>query len=260
MPSTSPTAAVAALRNIAVTAKGRIILDSVDLTVERGEIVTLIGPNGSGKTTLARVLLGLIEPDHGTVWRQPGIVIGYLPQRFSIDRSLPLTVDRFLRLTARHRDRNIADALMEVGAAHLGGSDIGTLSGGELQRVMLARALLREPDLLVLDEPAQGVDFTGQIALYDLIGQIRHRHGCGILTISHDLHLVMAATDRVVCLNHHVCCMGEPEAVRRNPEYLALFGPAAAAGLAIYAHHHDHDHDLAGEVGAPADDARPSGD
>jgi len=117
---------------------------------------------------------------------------------------------------------------------------------------MLARALLREPDLLVLDEPAQGVDFTGQIALYDLIGKIRQRHGCGILTISHDLHLVMAATDRVLCLNHHICCSGEPEAVRRNPEYLALFGPAASAGLAVYAHHHDHDHDLAGDVVAPA--------
>ena len=251
MPSTSGNSAVAVLQGIVIRARGRAILDKVDLTIERGEIVTLIGPNGSGKTTLARVLLGLIEPDRGTVWRAPDIVIGYLPQRISLDGSLPLTVNRFLRLTARCRDKNIAQALDEVGTAHLGDSDIGALSGGELQRVMLARALLREPDLLVLDEPAQGVDFTGQIALYDLIGKIRQRHGCGILTISHDLHLVMAATDRVLCLNHHICCSGEPEAVRRNPEYLALFGPAASAGLAVYAHHHDHDHDLAGDVVTP---------
>jgi len=260
MPSTSGTPAVATLQGIHVNADGRAILDGVDLSVGRGEIVTLIGPNGSGKTTLARVLLGLVDPDRGTVWRQPGIVIGYLPQRVSVDGSLPLTVNRFLRLTARRRDRNIADALREVGTAHLGESDISVLSGGELQRVMLARALLREPDLLVLDEPAQGVDFTGQIALYDLIGQIRRRHGCGILVISHDLHLVMAATDRVVCLNHHICCSGAPETVRRNPEYLALFGPAAASGLAVYAHHHDHDHDLAGEIVAPTDGADHRGD
>ncbi len=254
MPSTSRNTAVAALRGIAFAARGRAILDGVDLTVERGEIVTLIGPNGSGKTTLARILLGLLEPDRGTVWRRPGIVIGYLPQRIALDNSLPLTVNRFLRLTGRRRDSDIADALDEVGTAHLGDSDIGALSGGELQRVLLARALLREPDLLVLDEPTQGVDFTGQIALYELIGKIRRRHGCGILTISHDLHLVMAATDRVVCLNHHICCSGEPEAVRRNPEYLALFGPAASAGLAVYAHHHDHDHDLAGDIVAPTGD------
>ena len=251
MPSTFGNSAVAVLQGIVCSANGRAILDRVDLTIERGEIVTLIGPNGSGKTTLARILLGLMKPDRGTVWRAPDIVIGYMPQRISLDGSLPLTVNRFLRLTARRRDKNIAQALDEVGTAHLGDSDIGVLSGGELQRVMLARALLREPDLLVLDEPAQGVDFTGQIALYDLIGKIRQRHGCGILTISHDLHLVMAATDRVLCLNHHICCSGEPEAVRRNPEYLALFGPAASAGLAVYAHHHDHDHDLAGDIVAP---------
>ncbi len=253
MPSTSPTSCVAALQGVTVSANGRVILDGVDLAVERGEIVTLIGPNGSGKTTLARVLLGLTKPDRGTVWRAPGIVIGYLPESISLERSLPLTVNRFLCLTARHSGHDIAEALDEVGTANLGGSDIGALSSGELQRVMLARALLHKPGLLVLDEPARGVDFTGQIALYDLIGKIRRRHGCGILTISHDLHLVMAATDRVVCLNRHICCSGEPEAVQRNPEYLALFGPAASAGLAVYAHRHDHDHDLAGDVVAPTD-------
>ena len=159
MPSTFGNSAVAVLQGIVCSANGRAILDRVDLTIERGEIVTLIGPNGSGKTTLARILLGLMKPDRGTVWRAPDIVIGYLPQRISLDGSLPLTVNRFLRLTARRRDKNIAQALDEVGTAHLGDSDIGVLSGGELQRVMLARALLREPDLLVLDEPAQGVDF-----------------------------------------------------------------------------------------------------
>ena len=234
--------------NIVLAYDGRRILDGVDLSIGRGEIVTLIGPNGSGKTSLARALLGLTEPQQGRIARQPGLSIGYLPQRVNIDRNLPLSVTRFLRLARRSTQTQIDAALDAVAARRLADLDVGTLSGGEMQRALLARALLRAPDLLVLDEPTQGVDVTGQIEFYDLIGRLRDRFDCGVLMISHDLHLVMAATDRVVCLNHHVCCSGTPESVRQHPEYLALFGSEAAGRLAVYAHHHDHDHDLSGDV------------
>jgi zinc transport system ATP-binding protein len=244
--------ALAELRGITVRYNGRDVLDHVDLTVDRGQIVTVIGPNGSGKTTLARVLLGLIEPAEGTVRRSDGSVIGYVPQRMPVDVTLPLSVRRFLKLAARRRETDIAAVLDEVGARYLLDADISSLSGGELQRVLLARALVRDPNLLVLDEPTQGVDFGGQLALYRLIATIRDTHGCGILIISHDLHLVMAATDRVICLNHHICCSGEPESVRIHPEYLALFGPAASENIAVYTHHaHVHSHDLAGNVMDP---------
>jgi zinc transport system ATP-binding protein len=229
------------------------LLSAVDLTVHAREVVSLIGPNGAGKTTLIRVLLGLLKPVAGTVWRQPELVIGYVPQRIQMDPILPLTVRRFLTIgTARRRD--IAPILAAVGARRLEHALMHELSGGELQRVMLARALVRDPGLLILDEPAQGVDFSGQLELYDLIERLRTERGCGVLLVSHDLHVVMGATDRVVCLNRHVCCSGEPETVTQHPEYLSLFGPRAAAGLAIYTHKHDHAHDLAGEVlTAPAE-------
>jgi zinc transport system ATP-binding protein len=225
---------------------GRPVLEHIDLTVKPGEIVTLVGPNGSGKTTLVRAVLGLMDPDNGVVRRRGGLSVGYVPQHIEIDATLPLTVRRFLRLGAR-ADRSAIDAVLaEVGAAALADAQCHTLSGGELRRVALARALLRSPDLLVLDEPTSGVDVAGQAALYRLIGRIRDTRGCGVLLVSHSLHLVMAATDRVLCLNRHICCEGHPEAVSRHPEYLALFGDAAA-DIAVYAHHHDHEHDLSGE-------------
>jgi zinc transport system ATP-binding protein len=224
-----------------------LVLDHIDLAVHSGEIVTLIGPNGSGKTTLVRILLGLLPPSSGRVMRKPGLRVGYVPQRLSIDTTLPLTVRRFLNLTRRYDPQHLKDRLGEVDCADLIDASIHTLSGGELRRVMLARALLVEPDLLVLDEPMQGVDFTGQTALYHLLGKVRDRHGCGVLLVSHDLHLVMAETDQVVCLNHHVCCAGTPEAVSHHPEYRQLFG-AMAEDIAVYRHHHDHDHAPGGEV------------
>lgn len=231
---------------------GDSILSEVELTVRRGEIVTLIGPNGSGKSTLVRVLLGLIAPDSGTIRRRDGLRIGYMPQIMVVDPSLPLTVGRFLTLgadTPRGRRRDaIAAVLDEVGAGALADHPIQRVSGGEMRRVLLARALLREPDLLVLDEPVAGVDIAGQGELYALIGRIRDDRGCGVLMVSHDLHLVMAATDTVVCLNHHVCCTGHPETVTRHPAYLALFGPLAERGLAVYTHQHDHRHDASGGV------------
>jgi zinc transport system ATP-binding protein len=236
------------------------LLSAVDLEVRAGEVVSLIGPNGAGKTTLIRVLLGLLRPSAGVVWRQPGLVVGYVPQRIRIDPILPLTVRRFLTIGAG-RGRAIAPVLAAVGARHLAQASMHELSGGELQRVVLARALVREPGLLILDEPVQGVDFSGQLELYELIERIRRERGCGVLLVSHDLHVVMGATDRVICLNRHVCCSGEPETVSRHPEYVNLFGPRASAGLAIYTHDHDHRHGLAGEVVAlPAEPPQVAAD
>lgn len=233
---------LAQAQDVEVRFGGSAVLERVSLTVRRGEIVTLIGPNGSGKSTLVRTLLGLIKPDRGRVFTHPGIRIGYMPQRLQVDPVLPLSVRRFLTLGVRATLPQVQAALEEVGAAHVVDRPIQDVSGGELQRVLLARALLREPDLLVLDEPVQGVDVNGQHELYELITRIRTQRGCGILMVSHDLHLVMAATDHVVCLNRHVCCAGRPETVSRDPAYLALFGPTVARGLAFYQHRHDHVH------------------
>jgi zinc transport system ATP-binding protein len=239
---------LAEVAGVDVTLGGKVVLSDVALTAREGEIVTLIGPNGSGKTTLVRVVLGLLRADRGRVYLRPGARVGYMPQRVAVDRTLPLTVARFLALGARGAGGRLLAALSEAGAAELADHPVQELSGGEMQRILLARALLREPDLLVLDEPAQGVDVTGQEELFDLITRIRDRRGCGVLMISHDLHLVMASTDTVVCLNHHICCTGRPESVSREPAFLALFGPAAGQGLAIYTHEHDHRHDAGGTV------------
>ena len=258
--STEDAEALVAARGIDVAFGRSKVLARVDLTVRRGEIVTLIGPNGSGKTTLVRAVLGLLKPQAGEIRRRHGLSIGYVPQRLSIDPALPLTVRRFLCLPRPQPDAALRQVLDEVGAGYLIEQPIQGLSGGELQRMLLARALLRDPDLLVLDEPLQGVDFNGQLALFELIGAVRQRRDCGVLMVSHDLHLVMAGTDRVICLNHHVCCTGAPEAVSRHPEYLALFGPRAAEGLAVYTHTHDHQHDISGAVVEDhehAQDARP---
>jgi len=237
---------------------GLLVLDRVDLAVHKGEIVTIIGPNGSGKTTLVRVLLGLIDPEAGKIKKANGLRIGYVPQTFVVDPNLPLTVRRFLAMAGRGA-ADVREMLAVVGAGDILTHPIQSLSGGELRRVLLARALLRRPNLLVLDEPVQGVDMPGQSELYRLIGDIRRKQGCAVLMISHDLHLVMAATDEVICLNRHVCCAGHPEAVSRHPEYLALFGEVAdETRFAVYTHHHDHVHDEAGNV-LPASDVPPTG-
>jgi zinc transport system ATP-binding protein len=240
-------------KGIDVSFSAKSVLAGAEIRVEKGEIVTLIGPNGAGKTTLVQVVLGLLEPDAGSVFKAPGLKIGYLPQRLDLNPALPLNVEGFLSLSAGRSEGHLsvmtrAAALDEVGAGHLMKSFVDDLSGGELQRVLLARALLRDPDLLVLDEPARGVDVNGQTDIYRLIGEVCDRRGCGVLLISHDLHLVMAATDRVVCLNRHFCCAGHPESVSRDPSFVALFGDHTADGLALYQHHHDHRHKADGSI------------
>lgn len=230
------------LSNAGVKSGGRTLVSGVDLTIARGEIVTLIGPNGSGKSTTAKLATGVLKPTIGSVTRRPGLKVGYVPQKLSIDWTLPLTVERLMTLTERHAPRDIDAVLEAVGATRLLKAAVQELSGGEFQRVLFARAMIRKPDLLVLDEPVQGVDFSGEVALYNLVREIRDTTHSGILMISHDLHVVMAETDTVICLNGHVCCRGTPSAVKRSPEYLKLFGERAASTLAIYEHHHDHEH------------------
>jgi len=244
--STTPETLLKA-QQLGVSRGGRDILTGADLTLKAGEIVTLIGPNGAGKTTLVRCVLGLIKPTRGQLWRRSGLRIGYMPQKLHIDPSLPLTVRRFLTLGGRPRVP-LEPVLAQTGIEALSETAMSHLSGGETQRVLLARALLRDPDLLVLDEPVQGVDLSGQEALYQLINDIRRERQCGVLLVSHDLHLVMATTDTVVCLNQHVCCSGHPEHVSNDPAYLALFGERARPVVAPYTHHHDHRHDDRGNV------------
>ncbi|WP_064682613.1 ATP-binding cassette domain-containing protein [Rhizobium bangladeshense] len=230
------------LENVGVLRGGRWLVRGVEFSVSRGEIVTLIGPNGSGKSTSAKAAIGVLKPDEGRVERLAGLKVGYVPQKLSIDWTLPLTVRRLMTLTGPLPERDMRAALDAAGIAHMLDAEVQHLSGGEFQRALMARAIARKPDLLVLDEPVQGVDFSGEIALYDLIKSIRNVSGCGILLISHDLHVVMAETDTVICLNGHVCCRGTPESVSRSPEYVRLFGSRAAETLAVYSHHHDHTH------------------
>ncbi|MGZ2455733.1 ATP-binding cassette domain-containing protein [Rhizobium sp. IY2] len=230
------------LENVGVLRNGRWLVRGVDFSVSRGEIVTLIGPNGSGKSTSAKAAIGVLKPDEGRVERKAGLKVGYVPQKLSIDWTLPLSVRRLMTLTGPLPERDMLSALESAGIAHMLDAEVQHLSGGEFQRALMARAIARKPDLLVLDEPVQGVDFSGEIALYDLIKSIRNASGCGILLISHDLHVVMAETDTVICLNGHVCCRGTPESVSRSPEYVRLFGSRAAQTLAVYSHHHDHTH------------------
>ncbi|KEQ08118.1 ATP-binding cassette domain-containing protein [Pseudorhizobium pelagicum] len=229
------------LRQAGIRRSGRWLVRGVDLSIGRGEILTLIGPNGAGKSTTAKLVTGVLRADEGTVQRAEDLRIGYVPQKLSIDWTMPLTVRRLMRLTGRLADDDLTDALSATGIAHLVEAEVRHLSGGEFQRALLARAIARKPDLLVLDEPVQGVDFAGETALYDLIRDIRKTTGCGILLISHDLHMVMAGTDTVICLNGHVCCRGTPEAVSRSEDYQRLFG-GNARGLAVYSHRHDHTH------------------
>ena len=227
--------------------KDKWLVKGVSLQIERGQIVTLIGPNGSGKSTTAKIALGIYKKIDGEVEKYTNKV-GYVPQKISIDWTLPLRVKDFMVLTENLKDEDINEALSLTGVIQLKNKNLGDLSGGEFQRVLIARAISKKPDLLVLDEPVQGVDFTGEIALYKLIKKITDELNCGILLISHDLHTVMSATDHVVCLNGHVCCSGSPMDVAKNNEYKALFGEQASQILSRYEHRHDHVHKSKGEI------------
>lgn len=230
-------------QGVGVRYGGREVLKHVDFSIEPGEIVTVVGPNGSGKSSLMRVLLGVIRPSGGKISRQKGLRIGYMPQRLAFDGRMPISVRRFLSLPTRCSDAQAAAVLAQVGVSGVEAQQMDTLSGGQFQRVLLARALLNKPQLLVMDEPTQGLDQPGEAAFYTLIAEVRAATGCAILMVSHDLHVVMSASDRVICLNGHICCQGTPHVVSNAPEYRAMFGHGTQGALALYQHEHDHDHD-----------------
>ena len=229
-------------RHLCVRLGGTEVLHDINLSVQPGEIITVVGPNGSGKSTLLRALLGILPSAAGGVVRAPGLRLGYVPQRLQIDRTMPISVRRFLSLPVRVSDAQAAEVLARVGMEGTEQSQMATLSGGQLQRVLLGRALLGRPQVLMLDEPTQGLDQTGEAAFYRLIEEVREETGVAVLMVSHDLHVVMAASDRVICLNGHVCCQGSPQVVSTAPEYRALFGLGTRGALALYRHEHDHDH------------------
>lgn len=231
------------VRDLSVGYGGHRVLNHVDMSIDRGEIVTIVGPNGSGKSTLLRALIGAVPVKEGRVSRAEGLRIGYVPQKLAIDPTLPLTVARFMSLPRRQPAADVAAALEQAGVPDLSDRQMTDLSGGQFQRVLLARALLSKPDLLLLDEATQGLDQPGSAAFYRQIEDVRARLGCAILMVSHELHVVMSASDRVICLNGHVCCQGTPEIVASAPEYRALFGSGTQGALALYRHDHNHSHD-----------------
>lgn len=231
------------LRNVSFVRQGRAILNNVNLEIHRGEIVTLIGPNGAGKSSLLKLALGLESISSGQRISLPGLRIGYMPQKMSLPDTLPLSVKHFLQLAKGYHKSQLMNVSERLSITDLLKRPMQKLSGGELQRVLLARALLSNPELLVLDEPVQGLDVSGQAELYHLISDLKDELNCGVLMVSHDLHLVMAATNKVICLNGHICCEGHPQTVQNDPSYLELFGRSMPAHLVPYTHHHDHTHD-----------------
>jgi zinc transport system ATP-binding protein len=231
------------LKNVSVTMGSQAALSDVSISIEPGEITTIVGPNGSGKTTLLRLVIGALAASSGQVIRAQGLHIGYVPQALKIDATLPMTVTRFLSLPKRHSVDDTSAALARAGAGNIANRQIMALSGGQFQRVLLARALLDQPQLLILDEPTTGLDQPGAAAFYQQIEEVRRVLGCAVLMVSHDLHVVMSASDKVICLNGHVCCHGTPEIVASAPEYRALFGTGTQGTLALYKHDHRHAHD-----------------
>ena len=233
------------VEDLSVRYGARTALSRVSLRVEPSEIVTIVGPNGSGKTSLLRAIIGAIKPFQGRVMQASSLKIGYVPQKLHIDETLPITVSRFLKLPGGVTAADIDYALTQAGVPELEKAQLSQLSGGQFQRVLLARALIGKPDFLLLDEDTQGLDQRGSASFYQQIETVRQTTGCAILMISHELHVVMSASDRVICLNGHVCCEGTPAVVASAPEYRALFGTGTGGALALYRHEHDHGHDHA---------------
>ena len=228
------------VKNLCVGYGKKKVLQNVNLSLSKNEIVTIVGPNGSGKTTLFKSIIGSTPISSGKVLIRPNLKIGYVPQALNIDRSLPLTVERFLSLENRRHRRDALSAQQVLDSNDLLFKQISTLSAGQLQRVLLARALVNKPDVLLLDEATQGLDQPGSAAFYRKIEEIRNTTGCAILMISHDLHVVMSASNRVICLNGHICCQGEPQSVASSPEYKAMFGSNVDGTLALYQHNHNN--------------------
>ena len=231
------------LNSVTIDYNNKIVLRDVDLTVKRGEIITIVGPNGSGKTSMMRALIGALVPTTGSVSRSKALRVGYVPQKLNIDHSFPVTVRRFLSIPKRARAEQISEAAALVGIHDILDQQIATLSGGQFQRALLTRAIIDAPDLLLLDEPTQGLDQNGTARFYQLIAELKAKLDCAIVLVSHDLHVVMSASDRVICLNGHICCEGTPSVVSSAPEYRALFGTGTQGVLALYQHQHDHVHD-----------------
>lgn len=231
------------VENLTMRLGDHTALSDVNMSIDKGEIVTIVGPNGSGKSTLLCAIVGAIKPTKGKIIKAPALRIGYVPQRLQIDATLPITVARFMRLPYRGDTNTITQTLAMVGLHGLEDQQMTTLSGGQFQRVMLARAILHKPDLLILDEATQGLDQLGSATFYRLIETLRQKLGCAILMVSHELHVVMSASDRVICLNGHICCHGTPDVVASTPEYRALFGTGTQGALALYRHDHNHSHD-----------------
>ena len=235
------------LENAGVYKSSKWLVRGISFEVNNGQIVTLIGPNGSGKTTTAKMILNILNADEGLVTSNTN-KMAYVPQKINIDWTMPLRVIDFMKITSSINNAQITEALTLTGVEKLLYDEVHNLSGGEFQRVLIARAVAKKPELLVLDEPVQGVDFNGEIALYNLIKKISDKLNCGILLISHDMHFVMSATDHVICLNGHICCSGTPSVVVKNPAYIKLFGEHNAETLSYYQHHHDHSHNNDGSV------------
>ncbi len=242
-PSAEADSKLVSFSHVSVSANSRRIIDDIDFAIMAGEIVTIVGPNGAGKSTLLKSIIGITTPDTGHIWRKPKLHIGYVPQKLHIDQHLPLSVKRFLELAGGDDPAWISASIENSGVISLLDRQVSTLSGGEFQRVLLCRALFKKPDILIMDEPTQGLDHLGTIGFYQHVLALREQLGCAILMVSHELHVVMSESDRVICLNGHICCQGTPQQVANNPEYLAMFGQDAAGTMAIYHHQHDHHHD-----------------
>ncbi|MBN8828172.1 MAG: metal ABC transporter ATP-binding protein [Sphingobacteriia bacterium] len=231
------------LTSVSLKIKQRKILENISFTVKNKEIVTIIGPNGSGKTSLVKIIVGIIDDFSGKINKLPNLNIGYLPQKFVVKDIMPITVRKFINAFINDLTNSEVEEIIKItNIKSLLNTQVSNLSGGELQKVLLARALVTKPNLLVLDEPAQAIDIPGQIELYNLLGEIREKFGISILLVSHDLHIVMKATDKVICINNHICCSGKPEDVSKSKEYLKFIGDADITALSIYEHHHDHRH------------------